>query len=225
MSSGWVAQWLGGMLVRKRVIVYGPRSSFIINLCTSLLFIFLLTPGPQWLGDRRFNQYGQEIGGVLFQGTNCLFYFSWCAITITSTSLSIALARFLVKIACPSHTLSLIQDGTCRLWSVEACDVIPEVVEKTENQLLKVLHTNTVFYTLYTFFHTHDARTNVKISDLSSLQLMTGMLDVHLWSIPPFRFENDHCLSGNIFQTFFKLNHQNTLNSFWIQFLHPFILS
>ena len=54
---------------------------------------------------------------------------------------------------------------------------------------------------------------------------MTGMLDVHLWSIPPFRFENDHCLSGNIFQTFFKLNHQNTLNSFWIQFLHPFILS
>ena len=39
---------------------------------------------------------------------------------------------------------------------------------------------------------------------------MTGMLDVHLWSIPPFRFENDHCLSGNIFQTFFKLNHQNT---------------
>ena len=47
--------------------------------------------------------------------------------------------------------------------------MIPEVVEKTENQLLKVLHTNTVFYTLYTFFHTHDARTNVKISDLSTI--------------------------------------------------------
>ncbi|XP_059928229.1 WD repeat-containing protein 88-like isoform X1 [Gadus macrocephalus] len=29
------------------------------------------------------------------------------------------------------------RDGTCRLWSVEACDVIPEVVGKTENQLLK----------------------------------------------------------------------------------------
>ena len=43
--------------------------------------------------------------------------------------------------------------------------MIPEVVEKTENQLLKVLHTNTVFYTL----HTHDARTNVKISDLSTI--------------------------------------------------------
>ncbi|CAL8246086.1 unnamed protein product [Lota lota] len=29
------------------------------------------------------------------------------------------------------------KDGTCRLWCVEDCDVITEVVEKTENQLLK----------------------------------------------------------------------------------------